>query len=196
MTEVFRPWWGRALTVAIAVICAGIVVSTAIAGDWADAGLLAPWAALFAIVCWATFWRPCVVVSDGGVRLVNVTRTIDIPWPALRAVETKWALALVTAYGRFTAWSAPAPGVRGALLSRAATEPARPGTPDPVRPADLADTPSGAAAALIFERWHELQAAGHLDDPRLERDRATVRWHLGTAAFALALIAVGVATSL
>ena len=56
-----------------------------------------PWALLVGGACWATFWRPRVEVSDAGVRVVNVTRTIDIPWPALRDVDTKWALTLDTA---------------------------------------------------------------------------------------------------
>ena len=44
------------------------------------------------------------------MHLVNVLRTIDLPWPAIQLVDTKWALTLVTAYGKFTAWAAPAPG--------------------------------------------------------------------------------------
>jgi hypothetical protein len=195
--EEVRPWWGRALTVVIAVICAGMTLSFAVAGDLSDAVLMAPWTGLLALLCWATFWRPGVIVSDGGVRLVNVSRTIDIPWPALRAIETRWALTLVTAYGRFTAWSAPAPGARSALLSRRATRREAPaGADDGIRPADLLDTPSGEAAALVHRRWTALRDAGHLDDPRLERDRATVHWHVGLALAVAALLTVGVLTSI
>ena len=104
---------------AIGLICAGMCIGLGLAGSWTDAALVAPWAALVALACWATFWRPMVAVSPAGVRIVNVTRTIDIPWPAIQDVETKWALTLVTAYGRFTAWSAPAPGARSALRSLA-----------------------------------------------------------------------------
>ena len=46
--------------------------------------------------CWAVFWRPVVAVDDGGVRLVNVLRTIDLPWPSILAIDTKWALTLIT----------------------------------------------------------------------------------------------------
>ena len=58
-------------------------------------------------------------------------------------------------------------------------------------PGELADTPSGSAAALVRQRWEELRAAGHLDDPRLERERAPVRWHVGTLLIAMALVAIG-----
>jgi hypothetical protein len=194
--DVVRPWWGRALAVAIGLICAGMTLSVAVSTGWSDAARMAPWTGLLALACWATFWRPRVSVSDGGVRLVNVTRTIDVPWPALQAIDTKWALTLVTAYGRFTAWSAPAPGVRGVMLSRTASaRDAPPGRRDDLRPADLLDTPSGAAAALVVDRWQALRDAGHLDDPRLERPRAIVRWHVGTALVALGLISLGVATA-
>jgi len=197
MTEVLRPWYGRLLTVVIGVISASMVVFARTQGSWSDAALVLPWAALVSGACWATFWRPCVQVSDAGVRLVNVTRTIDVPWPALRAVETKWALTLVSTYGRFTAWSAPAPGARGAVRSLATTrdDPRGPAAPGVVAAGDLADSPSGSVAAAVRERWASLQAAGHLDEPRLEHDRAPVRWHVGTLAIGLALLAVGVATA-
>ena len=110
MHAVFRPTFGRVLTVVIAAICGVTAVVIAVGGNLADLLRFAPWLALLVGGCWATFWRPCVEVSDGGVRLVNVTRTIDVPWPAITGIETRWALTLLTAYGKFTAWAAPAPG--------------------------------------------------------------------------------------
>ena len=64
-----------------------------------------------------------------------------------------------------------------------------------VAPGDLVDSPSGTVAAAVRDRWSELRAAGHLDDPRLEHDRAQVRWHLGTFAVGVALLVVGILTS-
>ena len=92
-----KPWYGRPLTVAIAVIAAAIVVVTGTLEGWDVAAGLAPWTALFTLACWACFWRPEVRVTDAGVTLTNVTRTIEIPWPALQAIDTRWALCLVTA---------------------------------------------------------------------------------------------------
>ena len=115
MPESVSPSWGRVLTIAIAAIGAAVTIWTGVAYDWRDAALMVPWMALLAVICWATFWRPRVTVSDGGVELVNVTRTVFVPWPALHDLETRWALTLVTAYGRFTAWSAPAPGARACV---------------------------------------------------------------------------------
>jgi Bacterial PH domain len=198
VVESVRPWWGRALTIAIAAICLAVTIWTGIGDSWTDAALTAPWMALLTLTCWATFWRPRVAVSDAGVELVNVSRTVFIPWPALHDIDTKWSLTLITAYGRFRAWSAPAPGTRGALLSlggapndhgRRAAQPE-----ESVRPGDLVDSPSGSAADLIRRRWDEVHAAGHLENPRLERDRAQVTWHVFTALAAAALVAVGIVT--
>jgi Bacterial PH domain len=193
MDTVYRPAFGRVLTVVIGVICTVTAVVTLVGGGLDDFVQLAPWLALAAGACWATFWRPCVAVSDGGVRLVNVTRTIDVPWPAVTGIETHWALTLRTAYGTFTAWAAPSPGrgparraARIETLSRSlGTAPG--GAADEVDPGPAAD-----AAALVRQRWEQLRAAGHLDDPVLEHERVPVRWHVGTLAAGLGLVAVGV----
>ena len=186
------------MTIAIAAISLAVTIWTGIADSWSDAALTAPWMALLTLTCWATFWRPRVAVSDAGVELVNVSRTVFIPWPALHDIDTKWSLTLITAYGRFRAWSAPAPGTRGALLSLGGT-PTEHGrrAPQPeeiVQPGDLVDSPSGSAAALIRRRWDEVRVAGHLENPRLERDRAQVTWHVATALATAALLAVGIVT--
>ncbi len=183
----FRPSFGRALTAVVAVVSVVCLVALAVQGFGAALRGL-PWLLLFAGTCWALFWRPAVIVEDGGVRLVNPFRTIDLPWPSILAVDTKWALTLITVYGRFTGWAAPAPGLRQTVLAsptEARHLPASAVGPGGVRPGDLPSTASGSAALLIRRRWEQLRDAGYLDDPRLERDRAGVRWHI-------TLLAVGV----
>jgi hypothetical protein len=186
------------LTIAIATICGAVTIWTGVGSSWTDAALTAPWTALLTLICWATFWRPCVTVSDAGVELVNVSRTVFIPWPALHDLDTKWSLALITAYGRFRAWSAPAPGTRGALMSLGGrrTEDRRVGQQPEliVRPGDLADSPAGSAADLIRQRWEAVRAAGHLENPRLEHDHAPVTWHVATGVAVLVLLTVGIVT--
>ena len=95
MEDVFRPAWGRVLSVLVAVVCAASLVVLAVADGW-EAWRAVPPLALVAGACWALFWRPAVVVSDGGVQIVNVLRTIVLPWPAIERVDTKWALTLFT----------------------------------------------------------------------------------------------------
>ena len=123
-----------------------------------------------ALVGWAAFWTPYVEISDGGVVMRNVLRTVVLPWPAVQDVDGRYGLRLTTAYGRFTSWSATAPAGRARLAgieSEAATE--------------------------VRRRRDEL--AAYLTDPRLERERPTVRWHwpeLAAAAglFVLALVSL------
>ena len=192
---VFRPWFGRVLAAVIGLICA-IALVALVASDGAVALIQAgPWLGLVAGACWAAFWRPHVAVDDAGVHLVNVLRTIDMPWPAIQAVDTKFALTLITAYGRYTGWAAPAPGAHAAV--RATHQDAR-RLPDSawgaggIRPGDLPSTPSGNAALLIRQRWEQLRDAGFLDAGVLEHDRAPVRWHWPVIAGAVVLLVLGV----
>jgi len=204
--EEFRPGFGRGLTVVIAV---GALISLAFiarTGSLRDVLLTLPWLGLVITCCWAVFWRPCVIVSDAGVRLVNVTRTIDVPWPALRGVETRYALTLDTEYGKFAAWAAPAPGAGPALRTsmrsrsprRADREPADGSTADGqvagATMGEIEGTSSGDAATIVRRRWERLRDAGHLDDPRLEFDAPPIRWHWHIAAAVVGLAVLSVAT--
>lgn len=190
----FRPWFGQALTVVIAVLSAVGLAGFTWQRGIPDGMRLAPFVALFAGACWALFWRPAVVVDDAGVRLVNVVRTVALPWPSIQQVDTKWALTLVTAYGEFRAWAAPAPGaahvVRAGRPSRrdARQLPASTFGADGIRPGDLPTSPSGGAALVIRERWERLRDAGHLDDPRLEHTHAPVTWHRSVIVGAAVLL--------
>ncbi|MGB3737705.1 MAG: PH domain-containing protein [Ilumatobacter sp.] len=200
MNEEFRPGFGRGLTVLVALIAAVTAVTVTVTSGLTDALLTLPWLALLAATCWAFFWRPSVVVSDAGVRLVNVTRTIDVPWPAVNDVDTRFALTLETAYGRFRAWAAPAPGAGSAL--RSSMRMRRPASTDPddvvehesSSMGDIAGSASGEAARIVRRRWEGLRDAGFLDDPQLEFDQAPVQWHWRVGATVLGLVVASVAT--
>jgi hypothetical protein len=194
MQAVFRSTFGRVLTIAIGAICGVTAIAIAVEGNLADFLGFLPWLVLLAGGCWATFWRPRVEVSDGGVRLVNVTRTVDIPWPAITGIETRWALTLLTRYGRFTAWAAPAPG-RGPVRRATRVDPELLGRSVGAAadaPAVVTVGPADQAAEIVRDRWQQLRAAGHLDNPVLEHERVPVRWHVGTMAAGVALVGLGV----
>jgi hypothetical protein len=188
--EVFRPGFGRVLCIAIGAVCVAVMVAL-LASDGPSALWRAgPWLALVAGSCWALFWRPEVVVDDAGVRLVNVFRTIDLPWPSIQAVDTKWALTLITAYGKYTGWAAPAPGRHEAVRATghdAKHLPKSAWSSEGIRPGDLPSSSSGSAALLIRRRWELLRDAGHLDDPRLEHETTPVTWHRTTIAVGVGL---------
>jgi hypothetical protein len=197
MLYVARPTFGRVLTVLVGVVCLVALIMSVLHEGW-PGFLTAPWLLLAAGACWAVFWRPEVRVDDAGVHLVNVLRTVDLPWPSIQLVDTKWALALTTSYGTFTAWAAPTSTRRsGQEISPGDLE-AMPsstfGVGRSIRPGDSPTAPSGQAAMVIRRRWEELRDAGHLDAPQLEFDRPPVRWHWPTIGGAVFLVLLGILT--
>ena len=190
--ETFRPAFGRALAATLMVICA--FAALGVVGAGGDMVLRVwPWLALIAFFGWAAYWRPLVEVDVAGVHVVNVFRTFDVPWPAIDEIDTRWALTLNTRLGNVKAWAAPAPGRQ--LMRRARPEDQRlPGAArgDMVRPSDLSQTESGAAALIVRQRWAQLRKAGYLDDAKVEFDRMPVRWHYGVIAGFAVLAALAV----
>ncbi|MFF1529822.1 PH domain-containing protein [Cellulomonas sp. NPDC058312] len=193
----YRPAFGRVLAVVVAVLGLGGLAT----GLVADADVTLPYVAPVLLVVawvWAAYWRPAVLVSPAGVELRNVTRTVELPWPTIERVDTKYALTLHTAYGDYAAWAAPAPSRARVTASRADDVAHLPGSTygpgGSVRPGDLASSASGQAAAIVRARWEELRDAGVLDDPRVERARPRVRWHVRTLAAIVVLIAASVLT--
>jgi hypothetical protein len=191
-SHVQRPTGGRVLAVSVWVICAAGAVALAVSqGPGVLVGSGA-WLLLPAVAVWAVFYRPGVAVDDAGVELINVLRTVRLPWPSIQRVDTRWSLTLHTAYGRYSAWAAPAPGRYAAHRDRRRSARGGDGTEGGnarVSLGDLPDSESGAAAETIRRRWEALRDAGHLDNPRLEFDRAPTRWHLGTIALLAGLVA-------
>lgn len=190
----FKGRFGTRLTWVVTVLAAVTVVLTAV--DDVGQGLrLVPAAALVALAVHVLYARPAVLVHDGGVELRNVTRTVQLPWPAIRRVDTKYALTLETAYGTYAAWAAPAPDrttARQAAREDLRHLPESTYIGGAVRPGDLAGTASGDAAAYIRKRLDDLRDAGHLREPRLEHDRPVVRWNVTPALLLVALFAAAV----
>lgn len=186
---VYRPTFGRVLFGCVTVLAVGGLIAGLVQNFDAALVTIAP-IALVVLFVWAAYWRPAVVVSPGGVELCNVTRTIELPWPSIQRIDTKYALTLVTAYGEYASWAAPAPGRRAHLMKSdpEATKnlPKSTINAGTVGSGDLGNTSSGQAAFLIRHRWEELRDAGLLKDAKLERNRPVVRWHTAT------LIAMGV----
>lgn len=188
--------FGRFLAVAVAIVIAGGLISIVIGGGWEEL-LRYCWPLLFiAFSGWALFWQPSVSVSDGGVTIANVLRTIHLPWPSIQRVDTKYALTLYTAYGHYAAWAAPAPSrytVGSTDKSELKRLPESTFFAGTVRPGDDPGSDSGQAALVVRRRWEALRDAGHLDDSRLEKPRPDVRWHWPTIT---GFVVLGVASVL
>lgn len=182
----------------VLAVCAWVVVALAIAGYlWAHRGLAQPlWllpAGFVAFAAWAWLWRPAVEVDDSGVRLVNLVRTVEIPWQALIRIDTRFALTLHTPRHGYSAWAAPAPGRTGvALAKRREARASTVRVPDlgaSVRPGDLLGTESGEAAAMVRQRWHELRESGRIEPGVAHETPVRIRVHWWQDAVLLALLA-------
>jgi len=190
--------FGRVLSiVVIAAFAAGLLV-TAVQGRWLDALQVAPVFGLLGLLTWAMFWRPNVRVTASGVTLRNVLRTIEVAWPEIRRIDTKYALTLETAHGTATAWAAPAPG-RHAVFSAVRQDgknlPESSYLAGTVRPGDLITSDSGQAAYVIRKHWEQLRDAGHLDDATSEFTKLRVTWHWRTIAALVVLTLVSMLTT-
>lgn len=63
---------------------------------------------LVLVLIWLFVVRPGAVLHDEGVRLINPMRTVDITWPMIEDIKSKWALELFSGGRKYTAWGVPA----------------------------------------------------------------------------------------
>lgn len=117
-SETFRSRLAQGLAVLTAVIAAvAFVTFVTEEGLTAVLTTLAP-VTLAGVLGWAVFWNPRAEVSDDGITIVNVWRTIHVPWRRFKQADSKWALAVTTTDGRtFTSWAVPAGSGFGARMA-------------------------------------------------------------------------------
>jgi hypothetical protein len=164
-TMLFRSSSTRFVGVGAIAFSAVGLASLVVEREWDDLARFGGLLGLVALTGYAVMWLPYVEVSEGGLAFRNVFRTVRLPWPAIEEVDGRYGLRVQTAYGRFTAWAAPAPAGR-----------------DRMRGGD------SEAAALVRRQMERLQGLGHLDNRRLESDHADVTWHVPVIIVAVALV--------
>jgi hypothetical protein len=109
------------------------------------------------VLVWLFVVRPCAVVHAAGVRLVNPLRVVDLTWPAIDEIRSKWALELLHEGRKYTAWGIPAdPGRpkygRSMLTLGASKVLGRDAQPEaPRRPKIEAQTVAAEIEALVAE---------------------------------------------
>ncbi len=158
---------GRLLAGVAAGTVLVIVGQMILAGQWSELVRYSGPLGIFLLLAWAALWSPYVECSPAGVKLHNVLSTIMLPWPTIQAVDGRYGLTLDTVYGEFTAWSASRPRLR-------------PGPVDPDAPRD--------PVTEVTRTWTAMQAAGHLDDPRIEPDVRPRQWRVGVIELLVALM--------
>ena len=136
----FRPLFGRILTIVIATLALVGIIGFAASGDWLGLTRNFGTIAFIAVMVWAIFWRPELIVEQGGVTVVNVFASHHVPWPAIQRIDTRYTLSIYTPTGKIAVWASPAPGRHGAAaITRGdlaqVTNAAR-GQGDSLRPSD------------------------------------------------------------
>ena len=189
----FRPTFGRWLTGVIGVIC-GFAALISLGNPGPEAIVTTwPWLALLAGAAWAVFWQPEVRVDETSIVLVNVWHRVEVPWQLLIGIETKWTLTLVTAEQRYKAWAAPAPGrsvMRHEHRDTHRLKDAAIG--GEIRPGDLPDTDSGAAANMVRKYWTSVRDSIAYDEPTSRSVTRSVHWRMiVVTAVLLAVAAIG-----
>lgn len=155
-TVVFKTGFSRYFPIVCAVVVA--VLSIVIAAE--DASELVrsvPLLVAGAVLVWLLFGYPRVEVSDGGITLVNVVRTVHVPWPCFTGADARWNLRVDTTAGSYTSWALPAGSGTARRL------PKRRHDPSPTQRQLMGNT-AEAAALLIGERVRALKDAGHLGE--------------------------------
>jgi hypothetical protein len=64
------------------------------------------------VLLWLFIVRPCAVIHAEGIRIINPVRVVDLTWPAIDEVRSRWALEIMSGGRRYTAWGIPADPAR------------------------------------------------------------------------------------
>lgn len=186
----FSSRYGRALTAAAGAVALVAVVAVGMQDGLGEVVRALPLAGLVVLAVWALFWRPAVVVSDGGVLVRNPLRSTHVPWPTYRGLTVQWSLVVHTTDGDVTAWAAPRSSGTAARMRRSAEDPV---VVTPTTDARLPATAEDVAAA-IDDRHRALSDAGFLRDAEQARTAGGIRperrWHVATIAALVVLAGV------
>ena len=161
--QVFSSRFGKGITLLVWVVLSLALVQVIVELGFWGASRSLPAAALISYLCWLVFYRPRVEFESDLVRLINIFQSVEIPFAAIKRVDTRWALEIHTDSGKHVAWGAPAPGRHTALFASKDQGEHLPessyviGT---VRPGDLINTDSGAAAAYLRRELEKVEFEG------------------------------------
>jgi len=177
-THEYRTAVARFLAWASVALAALALAYFAATGGLREVVRSGPLAILFATAMWVSFELPRVTVSDGGVTVRNVWRTIHVPWPTFRGLDSTWSLVLHTSEGDVASWAIPATSGFAARASRDVAGQAGKGVN------------ANSVALAIAERHQQLIDAGHLGRRTLQEVHLERSWNRGAiGALALALLA-------
>jgi hypothetical protein len=121
----------------VALLGLFLLGDAAVRGSW-DVVLtaLGPIATLVWIL-WVLTYRPCIVLDDGALTVVNPLRRTRVPWGAVADVRLRWQIVVESEDGRrIQCWGGPS-------LPR----------PKPARRGEPRVLPKPAELDVILDRW-------------------------------------------
>lgn len=151
-----------AVFAAMVLLCAALLADAVVRGRWDTALASAPAVAFIVWGAWLVFARPCLLLHDQGLTIVNVVRTTTVPWGEVEDIVLRHQVAVVTRSGeRVVCWGAPSSARSSVGTSR---------TPGPVRESSgrVSGSASHRAIRGFWERHESPQRAG---------ERSVRRWH-------------------
>ena len=168
--EVFHSRFSRVLAaVSIGILALSWFVGSVGLGVQAAIGTL-PIVLLFSYLALIVFWLPKVSVEDDLVRISNIFREHTINLSAIKRIDTRFALTIYTATKKYSAWGAPAPGRHASIFAskdEGSHLPESTYLAGTVRPGDLINTDSGAAAAHIRRLWERRTDTENIETSKL-----------------------------
>lgn len=113
MEETFRPRSNYAWAVASYLLLGLFTLNSIFVAEDAGQSIVEIGvSAILALVVYLIWLRPRLILTNTSVEVVNPIQSITIPYSEIEDLQTKWALTIVHAKGRTTAWVAPAGGKR------------------------------------------------------------------------------------
>lgn len=108
-TLIYRTFFSRTVAWATAGVSTLALVFFVVTGGLVELARSGGFVVLVAALAWSAFEYPYVAVSDGGVTIRNIVRTVHVPWPAYQGLSTAWQLRVKTPDGEISSWAIPAP---------------------------------------------------------------------------------------
>lgn len=108
MTLTLRGVNTRKWFIGLAIFGVALVIIGLINGGLSEAWFTLPAALAVVAFAWIGFYNPRLVLSPGGVRIVNLFREFIIPWDDVAFAENRWGLYVHTRAGRkISVWALP-----------------------------------------------------------------------------------------
>ena len=123
----------------VALLGMFLLVDAAVRGSWGVVLTAAGPVAALVWILWVLTYRPCIVLDEEALTVVNPLRVVRVPWGEVADVRLRWQIVVETVAGRrIQCWGGPS-------LPR----------PKPARRGERPTLPQPVEMAVLLDRWAE-----------------------------------------